>query len=120
VNSNLVTVSTLDHGLVHVPEPAWCIGHGDQPPGFRVDLAHTGPDIQIGTAGEPLFVAMLSQHPFGSGSHQPGLYVEPLHTPATYTPAELDQLAASLVEAAAQLRHQARWLTILQAGGNAR
>jgi hypothetical protein len=109
-----VTVPTLDHGDVTLPEPAWCIGH-DPRPEYRADIGHRGPDIEIGTAGEPLFIATLTQHPFGGGDHQIGLHVDPVDITSTYTPAELDQLAAGLVEAAAQLRHQARWLTILRA-----
>jgi hypothetical protein len=112
----IVTVPTLDHGDITVPEPAWCVGHADQPRGFRVDLTHRGPEIPIGLANEPLFVALASQHPFSSGSRQVGLYVEDIDIANTYTPAELDQLAAGLVEAAAQLRHQARWLAVLRGG----
>lgn len=116
MTSNLATIPTLDHGDVTVPEPAWCIGHADQPRGYRIDLTHSGPELRIGPAGEPLFTALVTQHPFSSGSRETSLYVEDLDITGNYSPAELDELAAGLVEAAAQLRHQARWLSVLRGG----
>lgn len=110
-----VTVPTTDHGDVTMPEPAWCVGHAGLRPECRVDLNHLGPEHQLGPVGSPLFVALLSQYPFGSSRCKTGLYVEPLAVPRTHDPADLDELAASLVESAAQLRHLARELAALRA-----
>jgi hypothetical protein len=111
-----VTVPTIDHGDVTIPCPAWCVGHGGQRPEYRSDISHTGPEQHLGPAGRPLLVALLTQHPFSSGAQEIGLHVDPVDFTSTYSPAELDQLAAGLVEAAAQLRHQARWLAVLRGG----
>lgn len=35
-----VTLETVDHGDVTVPEPAWCIGHSWQPNPHRADITH--------------------------------------------------------------------------------
>jgi hypothetical protein len=37
-----VTLQTLDHGEVTVPEPAWCTGHDDEDVSFLADLTHNG------------------------------------------------------------------------------
>jgi hypothetical protein len=37
-----VTVQTLDHGEVTVPEPAWCLGHDDEYVGYLADVTHNG------------------------------------------------------------------------------
>jgi hypothetical protein len=112
-----VTVTTVDQGAVSLPEPAWCLGHAGQPAGFLVDVDHRSPEQLLGSDEHPVFVVQLSQHPYGTGSNAPGLYVETVDMARTLGPDEVDRLAASLVEAAAQLRHQARWLTVLRAGG---
>ncbi|MFF3326086.1 DUF6907 domain-containing protein [Streptomyces sp. NPDC002889] len=111
-----VTVPTLDHGDIAIPEPAWCTGHVGLRPEARVDISHRGPEHDIGLPAEPLFVAMLSQYPH-SNRPETGLYVETYDLSRTRSPAEVDQLAASLVEAAAQLRALARRLAAIRAGG---
>ncbi|MFC7892705.1 DUF6907 domain-containing protein [Streptomyces sp. NPDC057381] len=37
-----VTLQTLDHGEVTVPEPAWCVGHDDDIVGHLADTTHNG------------------------------------------------------------------------------
>ncbi|MFD7443898.1 DUF6907 domain-containing protein [Streptomyces sp. NPDC059909] len=113
-----VTVPTIDRGDVTIPEPAWCVGHTDSPREYYVDLSHRGPEHLVGPAEAPLFVAMLAQNPHGSGGGQTGLLVETVHIARTMTPGELDELAAGLVESAAQLRHLARQLAALGTGGS--
>ncbi len=111
----IVTVPTLDRGDVTIPEPEWCVGHAGQLPEYFVDLSHGGPEHHIGPAAAPLFVAMLTQHPHGSGPRETGLYVDPVRIARTMTPAELDQFAAELVNAAARLRHLARQVAVVRA-----
>ena len=115
----ILIVPTIDRGPVRLVCPAWCV-EPHETAEYAVDLNHSGPDHPVGPADEPLFVALLSQHPCGSGSHKTGLYVDTAYEPRTMTPAEVDQLAAGLVEAAGQLRHLARHLaTVLAAEGRA-
>ncbi|MCX5338117.1 hypothetical protein [Streptomyces sp. NBC_00140] len=41
-----VTVSTLDHGPVTLPEPFWCVGF-HPPGGYKADIAHYGQEIAL-------------------------------------------------------------------------
>jgi hypothetical protein len=41
-----VTVSTLDHGDVTVPEPFWCTGVHPAG-GYRADIAHDGEEVAL-------------------------------------------------------------------------
>ncbi|MGX1512215.1 DUF6907 domain-containing protein [Streptomyces collinus] len=43
-----VTLKTLDHGEVTVPEPAWCVGHDNEIVGHLADLTHNGPAATAG------------------------------------------------------------------------
>ncbi|MFD7897480.1 DUF6907 domain-containing protein [Streptomyces sp. NPDC059743] len=78
------------------------------PAQYRVDTMHSGPDRLLSYGDEPLFVTALSLAPFGSGSHEPGLYVEEAGFARTLDPAEVNELADALVEHATQLRAMAR------------
>lgn len=74
-----VTLPTLDHGNVTMPEPSWCRGHADhRPDTYRVDLDHKGVEHTFNHLGEPLWRAFLGQAPFASRpEHRTiGLYVE--------------------------------------------
>ncbi|MGW0938856.1 DUF6907 domain-containing protein [Streptomyces sp. NPDC002666] len=112
-----VTVPTLVTSLVNatVPEPAWCRGHEDLPANALVDLGHRGPEHHLGTTDHPLFFAQLSQYPHGNGPRDINLYVAPDGEPCSLTPAEVESLAAALVEAAEQLRALALQLAVLRA-----
>ncbi|MDT9689409.1 hypothetical protein Q5762_13895 [Streptomyces sp. P9(2023)] len=111
-----ITLPTLDHGPVALPEPAWCRGHQDHIPGYRVDLAHTGPEHSFAFDGEQLLVAMLSQAPFSeTGSRATGLYVEQTGYAATLGYAGTRQLAAALTVHAMHLRTLADSLTAIDA-----
>lgn len=46
MNARTVTVPTIDHGDVTVPEPFWCVGH-HPPGGYRADLAHEGEELAL-------------------------------------------------------------------------
>lgn len=110
-----VTVQTLDHGPVTLPEPSWCAGHTDQKHGFRVDLTHVGEEHYLGPANELLLLAQFVQYPFTSaGSPDIGAYVEQVDLPSTFDPPGLDKLAAAYVEAAKQLRDLARQLAVMR------
>ncbi|MGW0774565.1 DUF6907 domain-containing protein [Streptomyces sp. NPDC002835] len=114
MNEPTVTVPTLDHGLVQLTEPAWCLGH-DQEPALRGDILHTGPEHTAVFRGRQLAVAALAQSPFApvptvAVSVQCGGFTQALE------PAGLDELAAVLVDYAATLRHLARQLATITAG----
>lgn len=113
-----VTVPTLDHGPVTIPEPAWCIGHEGLHPEYRVDLDHRGPTLELDFGDHGLWNALLVQAPFVTlSSRETGIHVEQLGYAKTLDPAGLDALADALVEHAAQLRTLARQLSTLLAGG---
>ncbi|MGW0372444.1 DUF6907 domain-containing protein [Streptomyces coeruleorubidus] len=41
----VVTLQTIDQGEVVEPEPAWCLGHDDEPVGHFADITHDGRPI---------------------------------------------------------------------------
>ncbi|WP_128380509.1 DUF6907 domain-containing protein [Streptomyces cavernae] len=48
--NRLVTIPTVDHGLVAVPEPAWCTGHGWQPNPYLADVTHNSARVRASAA----------------------------------------------------------------------
>lgn len=113
-----VTVRTLDHGPVTVPEPMWCTGHPDDlPVAYRDDVHHTGPEHVVDYDAQAVLSAELVAFPFGLHPVPPSVYVEIVIPAATLDPAALDGLAAILTEQAAELRRLAVRLAALRAGG---
>ncbi|KIF69230.1 hypothetical protein HY68_12560 [Streptomyces sp. AcH 505] len=111
-----VTVQTLDHGLITIPEPSWCVGHGVEPPQLRVDTGHSGPEHDAEWNGYHFAWAALSQDPFRiKGSQGVGVVVELGGLQNRLEPNELHQVASVLVDYASTLRHLARELTVLRA-----
>ena len=110
-----VTVHTRDHGPVTVPEPAWCLGN-HQPGGYRAEILHLGPAVDLTFQGFPISIASLAQSPYADGlTRGPGVSVSMVTQ--SLDPDGLDALAAVLVEHAVALRHLARQLAVLLAGG---
>lgn len=71
-----VTIATVDHGDVTVPEPDWCTGHDWQPSPYRADITHNGPvivaKVETECHGEIEFLQThLSWAPFGEIEPQP-------------------------------------------------
>ncbi|MFD9519329.1 DUF6907 domain-containing protein [Streptomyces sp. NPDC059979] len=112
-----VTVHTLDHGPVTIPEPVWCAGHPDLPAEYRDDVHHTGPAHVVDYDGQALLTAELVAFPFGRHPVPPSLYVEITVPGVTLDPPGLEGLAAVLTEAAAELQRLALRLAVLRAGG---
>ncbi|MGW3627303.1 DUF6907 domain-containing protein [Streptomyces sp. NPDC000880] len=112
-----VTVPTTDHGPVTIPEPVWCAGHDDRPPGYRDDIIHSAPDVVMGFRGHDMLTAALVSYPYvpSLGGLHMGVSVAFGGFGQTLTPAELDELAAALVEHAATLRAMARELGVILA-----
>lgn len=113
-----VTLPTLDHGDVTLPEPSWCAGHTDhRSDSYRVDLDHKGPEHTLSHLGEPLWKAFLGQAPFATNpAHRGvGVYVEQGSYAHTLDPAGLYELAATFEAHADRLRELADQLSAVLA-----
>ncbi|OQR64761.1 hypothetical protein B6E66_07325 [Streptomyces maremycinicus] len=101
-----VTLATLDHGDVTLPEPAWCRGHaGHRPDSYRVDLTHYGTEERLIHDGQALFVVMLAQTPFSeNATHGTEVYLEQSGDTGSFDPVGLYELAATLEGHADRLR----------------
>lgn len=113
-----VTVPTLDHGLVVMPEPDWCIGHTEDRPELLCDTGHIGARHTMTFEGLELGMAALVQDPFVVHSDR-GVraLVELGELAHGLTSDELDALAAVLVDYARTLRHLSRQLSALRTAG---
>ena len=117
-----ITLPTLDHGDVTLPEPAWCAGHTHHDPNTaRADLMHAGPTIECAQFGHTLLTAQLVQSPYATfsdphlGGPTPGVSVYP--PGLTLDPTDLYCLAVALDSYADRLRDLGDQLTALTAGG---
>lgn len=111
-----VTLATADHGDVTLPEPSWCIGHETVPGDMRVDILHQGPDVELVFRGCVVGTASLVQSPYAERlGRDIGVSISLLGE--TYDPQGVDDFAAALIEHAAGLRHLARQLAAILAGG---
>ncbi|WP_369778054.1 hypothetical protein [Streptomyces sp. R33] len=110
-----VTVPTLDHGPVTLPEPDWCAGHVGQPVEVRADLHHAAPlDVPDGLLD---LVAELVAFPYGETPVPVSVYVELVPVAVTLDPDGLRRYAAALAARATLLRRLADRLTVLRSGG---
>ncbi|WP_046503124.1 DUF6907 domain-containing protein [Streptomyces odonnellii] len=113
-----VTIETLDRGRITIPEPSWCTGHEGHPPQYRADTIHSGPALLPAFSGYELTYAAIAQAPYADRvSRDVHASVSLGEFNRACSPAELDSLAAVLVEHAAQLRAMARTLAVLLARG---
>lgn len=74
MTSRLVTLDTIDHGPVTVPEPLWCRGHEGEPPCYRADITHNTTVVRAATMTDrhgrvPLLQAYISHAPFADEPH---------------------------------------------------
>ena len=114
-----VTVPVLVVKSLEIEEPDWCAGSHSGHPESKVDLVHYGPEHAIGAGDFDLFRAMLAQNPYADrGTTDVVLYVEQQDLSGSYTPDEVEELADTLVEAAARLRALARELAAILARGD--
>lgn len=119
-----VTVETIDHGTITLPEPDWCAGHDDGPE-YRVDVTHRSADqlldlpvhhdrvaelLNLGFESRPFTEQWPGTGPFVSvgfdGEHYPT------------DVAGLEAMASELERHAAVLRDYAVRLAALLAGGD--
>lgn len=117
-----ITLATLDHGPVTLPEPAWCRGHADHHPDtYRTDLSHYGPEHRLTFNGDELFRLMLAETPYAEhAGREVCAYVEQRGYTGSLTPAGLYDLAAALDHAADHMREFADQLAVLLDGGEVR
>ncbi|MDQ0795594.1 hypothetical protein [Streptomyces sp. B1I3] len=109
-----VTVPTLDHGDITIPEPAWCTGHDGARPQYRSDTGHTGTAFPLVYEGAELGTAMLVQDPFAVHADRSiKIYVELGGNGVSLDPVELETLANSLVGYSTTLRELALQLAVL-------
>ncbi|MER5892298.1 hypothetical protein [Streptomyces sp. NPDC001876] len=114
-----VTVPTLDHGDITIPEPAWCIGHADARPEYRSDIGHTGAQHHLVYEGAELGTAMLVQDPLAEHSDRSvKVLVELGGNGVSLDPVELVALADSLIGYASTLCELALQLAVLRAEGD--
>lgn len=113
-----VTLQTLDHGEVTVPEPAWCMGHDGELVCPRSEVSHEGPEITAVVAEAPLMRANLTHAPFLEIEPEPHplVYVEALEA-ASYDADGLRELVAAGRAFLDQLEAMAGQLDALAEGG---
>ncbi|MFD5511375.1 DUF6907 domain-containing protein [Streptomyces sp. NPDC127051] len=97
----IVSVRTVDHGVVDLPEPAWCVKvHQDDV--HRADIHHQGVEqpavVDVPDTGPVRFLtAFLSQYPFAEhASRGIAVAVEIEGEHYEFDPAGLGDLAATL------------------------
>jgi hypothetical protein len=113
-----VTLETLDRGNVTIPEPTWCAGHDDHAPVHRSDLTHYGPETRLTFRGAVLHRFRIGQAPFARlDTRELCGYLVQEEFAVSITPAGLQAFADVLVCHAGALRHEARKLAAILAGG---
>ncbi|MFB7781503.1 hypothetical protein ACFC1D_02160 [Streptomyces vinaceus] len=97
----IVSVRTIDHGVVDLPEPSWCVKvHRDDV--YRADIHHQGVEhaasVEVpGTGRVPFLTAFLSQYPFAEhASRRIAAAVEIEGEYYEFDPAGLGDLAAAI------------------------
>ncbi|MYU22712.1 hypothetical protein [Streptomyces sp. SID8352] len=104
-----VTLRTIDHGQVTVPEPAWCTGHDNDPVNALADLTHNGAATTASAVtaryGQvDIMDARITQTPHGRTLPEPRpLLVVHVDVDATVAPEDARHLAQALRVAAVRL-----------------
>ncbi|MFF4823156.1 DUF6907 domain-containing protein [Streptomyces sp. NPDC001312] len=97
-----VTLQTLDHGEVVLPEPAWCCGHDDDQVGYLADVTHNGRPVRADVSTERYGLAEVMEAFITQAPHavlqpelQPLLAVR-IDVDMTVAPADGRKLAQAL------------------------
>ncbi|MFF1743254.1 DUF6907 domain-containing protein [Streptomyces mirabilis] len=69
MSARTVTLQTIDHGPVTVPEPGWCQGHEGEAPVYRSDITHNSVTVKAAAQTDrhgrvPLLQAHISHAPY--------------------------------------------------------
>ncbi|MGC9536550.1 DUF6907 domain-containing protein [Streptomyces sp. UG1] len=102
-----VTVHTLDHGPVTFTCPTWCAStHDDEDGGYRTDISHDTPEIQLTVNGRTVGHALISQAPYAErGTRAVQAFVTVTYgEDGGYSPAGMYDLAAAMDGHADRLR----------------
>lgn len=110
-----VTVETVDHGEITIGEPSWCVGHDDEPIGYRADVTHKSLWITGEFEGIEFLPACISWAPFSELQPQPDPVADVYEFPAM-DPEKLRALAAVVGAYAGQLYSLANQLDRLRRG----
>ncbi|MGW5215135.1 DUF6907 domain-containing protein [Streptomyces sp. NPDC004051] len=111
-----VTLATIDHGDVTLPEPSWCVGHADhRPDTYRTDIAHNAPEIALTVHGRTIGHAVVSQAPCAERSTREiqAFVVLSYEGAGGFDPAGLYDFAAELDTHADRLRDLADQLAVI-------
>lgn len=118
MSQRTITLTTVDHGDVTLPEPSWCVGHAEhRPDSHRADILHKGPDVNLDFRDGEILTACLVQSPYSTssdpelGSRTAGVSVYP--PGRTLTTAGLYALVAALDGYAGRLRGLADQLAVI-------
>jgi hypothetical protein len=118
-----VTLQTLDHGEVTVPEPAWCIGHDDEYVSYLADLTHssahtTAPIVTAKYGPSTIMTAYISHAPHAQVQPEPNpLLSFLLDAHGDLDPADGHNLARALRIAATRIERLATDLAHLRGEG---
>ncbi|MGW2618500.1 DUF6907 domain-containing protein [Streptomyces sp. NPDC001500] len=118
MNGRTITLPTLDHGVVTLTCPHWCVGHDDALQ-HRTDISHTGPDqpLLLPTAHGPVthLITALEQRPFDQDplAQAPRLNVHINGDWYASDPATLHAMADTLMAHAYTLHARAAHLSTL-------
>jgi hypothetical protein len=110
-----VTVETQDHGTITIDEPTWCVGHDDEPIGYRADVTHKGPWITAEFEGVEFLPACISWAPFSELHPEPFPVLDVDEFPPM-EPDQLRQLAAVVGLYSGELYRKANELDRIRRG----
>lgn len=106
MNGRTVTLQTVDHGELTVPEPAWCLGHEGEPVGYRADICHKGRVVAAEYEADhdtvQFLPARISWGPFGELQPEPYPVADVEEFPPM-SPEQLRELAAEVALHAGRL-----------------
>ncbi|MGW4139352.1 DUF6907 domain-containing protein [Streptomyces mirabilis] len=76
MSARTVTLQTIDHGPITVPEPGWCRGHEGEPPCYRSDITHNTTMVRTAATTDrhgrvQLLQAYISHAPYLEQSAEP-------------------------------------------------
>ncbi|MFK0151180.1 DUF6907 domain-containing protein [Streptomyces sp. NPDC090493] len=106
---------------LEIDEPDWCKGHSNDRAEFKPDITHYGTEhVMAAPNGDALLRVMLAQAPYSEHfATTVELYVEAGDFTGGCDPEGIEELADSLVDAAAKLRALGRQLARILDGGAA-
>lgn len=120
-----VTIDTVDHGTVVLPEPAWCTGHGWQPNPYLADVTHYSVPVKASAMTEgdglvELLVARISHAPYSVQQPEPHPVVAlVLDVEGTFSAQDTAKVAQGLRAAAMRLERLVGEAERLRNGGQA-